>query len=63
MKNPEETIAKMQEFTLKIAEGYYKSNFVLTEGYYKFIDDLHDVAMALVFACKVQLSKGVANDN
>lgn len=62
MKNPEETIRRLNEFANKIYDGHYRINFVLLAGYEKFIDDLRKAALSLVEACHKQTLSNIAEN-
>jgi hypothetical protein len=56
MKDPVETIEKFLEFNHNIEMETWKVNFLFTEGYYKFIEDLMDAAACLATKCGAILS-------
>lgn len=51
MKNPSETIDRMRAFSRKIKKEEWRANFVLQEGYFKFIEDLYREADFLKESC------------
>jgi hypothetical protein len=58
MKNPDETINNLKSFASRIDSEYYRMNFLFSDGYFKFIQDLAKITVELHKSCERILQDG-----